>query len=82
MDLFRLDIDHVLILFILAYLIFGLQRAVGPYRSARRRHDAKVSNSGSATAKFKFSARTLLSMQSTTPSDRPTNWMLTNFGRT
>jgi hypothetical protein len=82
MDLFRLDIDHVLILFIRAYLIFGLQPAAGPYRRARRRHDAKVSNSGSATAEFKFSARTLLSMQSTTPLDCPTNWMLTNFGRT
>jgi hypothetical protein len=31
---------------------------------------------------FEFSAHTLLPMQSTTPLDRPTNWMLTNFGRT
>ena len=51
-------------------------------RWARRRHDAKVSNSGSATAEFEFSAHTLLPMQSITPLDRPTNWMLTNFGRT
>jgi hypothetical protein len=40
------------------------------------RHDAKVSNSGFATAEFEFSAHTLLPMQSTTPLDCPTNWML------